>query len=185
MSAHALTTWASISFSDLATEMMEYHISILNNGHRPIRHPPCSCTGRDNNPKQMHNAHYDNVIFRVTGPLWGESIGHQWIHLIKASNAELWLYIYGPEQTIETPAVRDAMSLNVTSLWWYTTQESCTWLHACFKCCVLLWFGASGFHPYPLVLFFFHRNGVNHTIALVPVKPPWLKNVTLRTNKSQ
>ena len=28
-------------------------------------------------------------IFRVTDPLWGESTGHQWIPLAKASDAEL------------------------------------------------------------------------------------------------
>ena len=28
-------------------------------------------------------------IFRVTGPLWGESTGHRWIPLPKASDAEL------------------------------------------------------------------------------------------------
>ena len=30
-------------------------------------------------------------IFRVTGPLWGESTGHRWIPLTKASDAELWI----------------------------------------------------------------------------------------------
>ena len=29
-------------------------------------------------------------IFRVTGPLWGESKGHRWVLLTKASDAELW-----------------------------------------------------------------------------------------------
>ena len=29
-------------------------------------------------------------IFRVTGPLWGESTGHWWIPLTKANDAELW-----------------------------------------------------------------------------------------------
>ena len=28
-------------------------------------------------------------IFRVTGPLWGESTGHRWIPLTKASDAVL------------------------------------------------------------------------------------------------
>ena len=31
-------------------------------------------------------------IFLVTGPLWGESIGHRWIPLTKASDAELWCF---------------------------------------------------------------------------------------------
>ena len=33
-------------------------------------------------------------IFRVTGPLWGESTGHQWIPLTKASDMELWCFLW-------------------------------------------------------------------------------------------
>ena len=33
-------------------------------------------------------------IFRVTGPLWGEFTGHQWIPLTKASDAEQWCFIW-------------------------------------------------------------------------------------------
>ena len=32
-------------------------------------------------------------IFRVTGPLFGEFIGHRWISLTKASDAELWWFL--------------------------------------------------------------------------------------------
>ena len=32
--------------------------------------------------------------FRVTGPLWGESTGHRWIPLKKASDAELCWFLY-------------------------------------------------------------------------------------------
>ena len=31
-------------------------------------------------------------IFHVTGPLWGESFGHWWIPITKASEAELWSF---------------------------------------------------------------------------------------------
>ena len=31
-------------------------------------------------------------IFRVTGPLWGESTGHRWIPFTKSSDAELWCF---------------------------------------------------------------------------------------------
>ena len=38
---------------------------------------------------------------RVCDPLWGESIGHQWIPLAKASDAELWCFLWCvPEQTV-------------------------------------------------------------------------------------
>ena len=41
-------------------------------------------------------------IFRVTGPLWGESTGHQWIPLIKVSDAELSSFLWSePQQTVE------------------------------------------------------------------------------------
>ena len=37
-------------------------------------------------------------IFRVTGPLCGEFIGHRWIPLTKASDAGLWCFLWsGPE----------------------------------------------------------------------------------------
>ena len=41
-------------------------------------------------------------IFRVTGPLQGESTGHRRIPLTKASTAELWCFLWSaPEQTVE------------------------------------------------------------------------------------
>ena len=46
-------------------------------------------------------------IFHVTGPLWGEFTCHQWIPLTKASDAELWCFLwFAPEQTIEQTIVR-------------------------------------------------------------------------------
>ena len=39
-------------------------------------------------------------IFRVTGPLWGESTGHRWIPQTQSSDAELWCFLWSaPEQT--------------------------------------------------------------------------------------
>ena len=41
-------------------------------------------------------------IFRVTGPLCGAFTSHRWIPLKKASNAELWCFLWSaPEQTVE------------------------------------------------------------------------------------
>ena len=40
--------------------------------------------------------------FRVAGPLWGESTGHRWISLTKASDAEFcWILRSALEQTVE------------------------------------------------------------------------------------
>ena len=61
-------------------------------------------------------------IFRVTGPLRGESIGHRWIPLTGASGAELWRFLWpAPQQTVkqtmETPVIWDVIALIMTPLW--------------------------------------------------------------------
>ena len=60
-------------------------------------------------------------IFRVTGPLRGESTGNRWIPLTKASDAELYCFIWFAleqmvEQTTETPMIWDVIVLILTSL---------------------------------------------------------------------
>ena len=41
-------------------------------------------------------------IFRVTGPFCGEFTGHRWIPHTKASDAELWCFLWSaPEKTVE------------------------------------------------------------------------------------
>ena len=50
----------------------------------------------------------------------GESTGHWWIPLTKASDEELWYFLWSePEQmvdqTTETPVIRDAIALKMTS----------------------------------------------------------------------
>ena len=56
-------------------------------------------------------------VFRVTASLWGESNGHRWIPLTKASDAELWC---APEKTVEqiidTLVIRVAIALIMTLL---------------------------------------------------------------------
>ena len=48
---------------------------------------------------------HDDAIkwhFHVTGPLWGESTGHRWILLIKASGTERWCFHWcAIEETVE------------------------------------------------------------------------------------
>ena len=63
----------------------------------------------------------NGTIFRVTDTLWGESTVHRWIPVTKASDAELWCFIWSApeqkfEQTIETPAIWDVIALIMTSL---------------------------------------------------------------------
>ena len=41
-------------------------------------------------------------IFHITGPLWGESTGHKWIPLTKASDFKLWCFLWSaPKQMVE------------------------------------------------------------------------------------
>ena len=56
-------------------------------------------------------------------PFVRETTGHRWIPITKASDAELWCFLWSvPEQTVEerivTPVILDAISLIMTSLWW-------------------------------------------------------------------
>ena len=59
-------------------------------------------------------------IFHVTGPLWGESTGHRWIPLTKASDVECWSFLWSaPEQTVGQTIemlVIDAIMLIMMSL---------------------------------------------------------------------
>ena len=50
-------------------------------------------------------------ISRVTGPLWGESIGHRWIPLTKASDTERWCFLWSAAKTNGWAITRDAGDL--------------------------------------------------------------------------
>ena len=61
-------------------------------------------------------------VFRVTGPLWGESTGHRWIPLTTASDAERRCFLWSTseetvEQTIDTPVIWDAIAFIMTSVY--------------------------------------------------------------------
>ena len=54
-------------------------------------------------------------VFRVTGPLWGESTGHRWIPLTKTSDTELWCFLWSaPEQTEEQTIEKRGAHYDVT-----------------------------------------------------------------------
>ena len=60
-------------------------------------------------------------IFRVTGPLWGDTTGYRWIPLTKTSEAEFLCFLWSAlEQTIEqiigTPVIWDVIALFMASL---------------------------------------------------------------------
>ena len=55
-------------------------------------------------------------IFRVIGPMWGESTGLRWIPLTKANDAEIWCFLWSTpeqtvEQTVETPVNWKAIAI--------------------------------------------------------------------------
>ena len=61
-------------------------------------------------------------IFRVTGPLWGESNSHRWIPLTKASDAELWSFPWS------TPEKKKQLSKQ-SRRWWFETTPHSLWCH--------------------------------------------------------
>ena len=58
-------------------------------------------------------------IFRVTGPLCGEFTGHQWIPLTKASDTELWCFLW---------STSDGW-VNNENPRWFETPSSSLWHH--------------------------------------------------------
>ena len=66
----------------------------------------------------MTSSNWD--IFRVTGPLCGEFTGPRWIPLTKASDAELWCFLWSlPEQTVGKHSRR----------WWFEVPSRPLWRH--------------------------------------------------------
>ena len=70
-------------------------------------------------PLPMMTSSNGNLV-RVTGLLWGESIGHGSFQRTKASDVELWGFLCAPQQTAEQgaqmPVIWDDMVVIVTSL---------------------------------------------------------------------
>ena len=57
-------------------------------------------------------------------PLWWKSIGHRWIPLTKASDAELWCFLCSaPEQTVEQTIETPLSSTTSRSLWRHYNVE--------------------------------------------------------------
>ena len=105
-----------------------------------------------------HNAMVSELwpMYRAAGPRWwrrhqmktffplcGEITGHRWIPLTKASDAELWCFLWSvPEQKVEktfgTPVIWNTIEFIITSLQWIAlnwhspysnTRYSATWLY--------------------------------------------------------
>ena len=57
-------------------------------------------------------------IFRVTGPLGREFFGHRWIPLTKASDAELWCFLWSARLSKQSWG------------WWFETPSCSLWRHS-------------------------------------------------------
>ena len=88
-------------------------------------HGPCLAHGTDFSNWEEHKAHFimtlsNGNMFRVTGPLWGESTRQRWIPHTKASDAELWRFLWSaPKQTVEW-AIETR---------WFETPSHSLWRH--------------------------------------------------------
>ena len=65
---------------------------------------------------------HDDVIkwkhVHLTGPLWGESTAHRWIPLTKASNADLWCFLWSPSNKwLSEQSRRRWFEMSWRSLW--------------------------------------------------------------------
>ena len=72
--------------------------------------------GNQSNPcqKDMMTSSNGNIS-RVTDPLYGKFTGDRWIPLTKASDAELWCFLWS-EWTLVRPVIWDAIALIITWL---------------------------------------------------------------------
>ena len=116
-------------------------------------------------------------IFHVTGPLWGESTGDRWFPLTKASDVELWcfLWINGWANNQDTGDLRHhhthhdvtVMLLLVTFLYtvimWSLTNRTVTTTNSmCLQTkwsthyVMIFWHMVNGAIGYKYRLFFFH-----------------------------
>ena len=73
-------------------------------------------------------------IFRITGPLCGEYIGHRWIPLTKASDAELWCFLWSASERLSKQLERRWFETPPRSLWRHCNDDqyrcetkACNW----------------------------------------------------------
>ena len=67
-------------------------------------------------------AHDDVIKWKHFPRYWsfvGEFTGHRWIPLTHASDAELWFFLFAPEQTVSKQSRR----------WWFETPSRLLWRH--------------------------------------------------------
>ena len=93
---YKITLWSWCIADDCHTDVDCNHGSCLDTGlFMPKR---CFCEpgwfGKNCERGKFLMTSWNGNIFRVTGPLCGESTGHRWIPRAKASYAELWCFLW-------------------------------------------------------------------------------------------
>ena len=77
----------------------------------------CGCMSRGKFKMMMS---WNGNIFRVTGPLCREFTGHRWIPRTKASDAELWCFLWSdPNKRLGKQSWG----------WWFETPSRSLWRH--------------------------------------------------------
>ena len=74
-------------------------------------------------------------IFHITGPLWGESTRHQWIPSRKASDAELWCFLW----SVPHQSRRQWLEMPWASLWHHCNGNEDHWDQHWVEQCSKVW----------------------------------------------
>ena len=126
--------------------------------------------------QQVINSHDTDWVTMMmtssnTGPLWGETTCHRWIPLTKASDAELWCFLWSaPEQTVEQRSRR----------WWFEMPSWSLW-HHCNDMGIILYYLCTHLDSYRVLV---SRNDVNCLLksgvilCMHPANERWRYNET-------
>ena len=108
----------SLRTCDIAQFSSSAHVLGTQTGLSLNTYNAMNNSGYKDNEDALHRSGFmmtssNGNILRFTGPLWGEFTGDRWIPLTKASEAELWCFLWSSpehkvEQTTETPVIWDA-----------------------------------------------------------------------------
>ena len=91
-----LIEWLGTNVSEIWM-FVDQSCRLQNSGH--FSRPHCvECLGFSSHRNRTHKndmmTSSNGNIFHVTGPLCGEFTGHRWIPLTKASDVELWCFLW-------------------------------------------------------------------------------------------
>ena len=109
-------------------------------------------------------------IFRVTGPLCGEFTGHRWIPRTKASDAELWCYIWSLNKQL-SKQLRGWWFLDVNALIMTSLKSSWPGFRAAAGSAGIGWVCVLPVNPEPYPLSHPPPHSTPHHTTLIPPHP--------------